>query len=71
MSEIALNQNMADGWRSDLGAVRAGRDTQWPTARLAPERRGRFSLAFRPPGLILGLAILGVALAATAWAWRR
>lgn len=70
MSEISLNQNLSDGWRSDAGAVVPSLERQRPAVRLAPGENGRFAFTFRPPGLIAGLLTMLVALGATVVGWR-
>jgi hypothetical protein len=71
VSEVMLNQNMADGWSSSLGSVRPNGERGWPAVRLTADRNGRFAFTYRPPGLLTGTAIAMAALLAAVILWRR
>ena len=70
-SRIFLNQNYARGWRSTAGPVTADPQSGMPSVELPPGQTGRFSFAFVPPGLGLGLIVLAGALGASALVWSR
>ena len=71
-TRVFLNQNYAEGWRSTAGPVRLDPQAGGRMyVELAPGQTGRFAFSFVPPGLWAGIAILALALAATAVAWHR
>jgi hypothetical protein len=71
-TRVFLNQNYAEGWRSTAGPVRLDPQAGGRMyVELAPGQTGRFAFSFVPPGLWAGIAILALALAASAVAWHR
>jgi hypothetical protein len=71
-TRVFLNQNYAEGWRSSAGPVRLDPQAGGRMyVELAPGQTGRFAFSFVPPGLWAGIAILALALAASAVAWHR
>lgn len=70
-SKIFLNQNFADGWKSNAGPVTSDRILGSPVVTLKSGQTGRFAFDFTPPGLGMGSGILAFALALTAVGWRR
>ena len=69
-SRIFLNQNFAEGWRSDIGPVTAHLQVGKPVVTLQSGQTGRFSFVFRPPGLTLGVALWAIAIAVSVVSWR-
>jgi hypothetical protein len=70
-SRILFNQNYASGWRSTLGPVALDPQYGKPAAALVSGQTGKFAFVFVPPGLALGFAVLGLAVAGSAFAWKR
>jgi hypothetical protein len=71
-TRVFLNQNYAAGWRSDAGPVQLDPQAGGRMyVELAPGQTGRFAFAFSPPGLMTGVVGLMLAVAASAFAWRR
>ena len=70
-ARVALNQNWGPGWATDAGPITVGPPTELSTVTLPPERSGRYSFSFTPPGIYLGTALLVVAMIATLLTWRR
>jgi hypothetical protein len=69
-SEVALNQNLAPGWRSSAGPVVPSRERGQPAVRIATGQTGRFEFTFVPPGLFVGIGILLVAVCSSGLMWR-
>jgi hypothetical protein len=69
-SRILFNQNYAPGWRSTLGPVTVDPQYGKPAVALARSQVGRFAFVFAPPGLALGMALLALAIAGSAVAWK-
>jgi hypothetical protein len=70
-SRVILNQNFADGWSSDAGAVVPSPPDGKPSVMLAPNQVGRVSFRFVPPRLTIGLGLGALTLAAAVAAARR
>jgi hypothetical protein len=70
-SRVILNQNFADGWSSDAGAVLPSPPEGKPSVMLAPNQVGRVSFRFLPPGLTIGLGLGAVTLFAAVAVARR
>jgi hypothetical protein len=70
-ARVMLNQNWAPGWTSTAGPIKAGPRTELSSVTVPAGRSGRYAFAFTPPGFYAGSALFLIALAATAWAWRR
>jgi hypothetical protein len=69
-SRVRLNQNFAEGWKSDAGVVEPDPVTGQPSVVLRRGETGRFAFVFVPPGLYLGCGLALVAIAVSAYAWR-
>jgi hypothetical protein len=71
-TRVFLNQNYAAGWRSDAGPVQLDPQAGGRMyVELAPGQTGRFAFAFSPPGLMVGVVGLILAVAVSAFAWHR
>jgi hypothetical protein len=70
-AEIVLNQNYAPGWRSTAGAVVLSQRFGRPPVTLGAGQAGKFSFAFVPPGLLLGLTIFGAGAIVSWFLWDR
>ena len=70
-SRILFNQNYAPGWRSTLGPVTLDPQYGKPAVALVEGQTGKFAFVFAPPGLALGMALLALATAGSAFAWKR
>jgi hypothetical protein len=71
-TRVFLNQNYAEGWRSNAGPVRLDPQAGGRMyVELAPGQTGRFAFSFVPPGLTAGIVVLILAVAASAFAWHR
>jgi hypothetical protein len=70
-SQILLNQNYVDGWRSTAGVVTPDPQHGLPSVTLVPGQAGKFSFAFVPPGLWLGLIVFAGAVVGSAMLWTR
>jgi len=70
-SRVRLNQNFAAGWTSDAGVVEPDPATGQPSVVLRPGQTGRFAFVFVPPGLFPGCGLALVAIAVSAYGWRR
>jgi hypothetical protein len=70
-SRILFNQNYAPGWRSTLGPVTLDPQYGKPAVALVRGQTGKFAFVFVPPGLALGMALLALAIAGSAFAWKR
>ena len=70
-SRVRLNQNFAAGWHSDAGVVEPDPETGQPSVVMSPGETGKFSFRFVPAGLLLGCGLELVAIAASAYGWRR
>ncbi len=70
-SEVRLNQNFADGWRSSAGRVTPSKDGGQPSVTLAPGQTGKFAFSYVPPGLASGIIILIVMSLIAVATWRR
>jgi hypothetical protein len=70
-ARVYLNYNWAPGWSSSAGPVIAEPRSEMAKVVIAPGQTGRVDFRFVPPGLFAGIAILAVAVAASASAWRR
>jgi hypothetical protein len=68
-SHIFLNQNYIHGWRSTAGTVHPDPQLGLPSVTLAPGQAGRFSFAFMPPGLWVGLIVCAGAIIGSAILW--
>jgi hypothetical protein len=60
---VVLNQNFAEGWSSNAGAVERDPRTRRPSVVVPPGYSGAVSFRFRPPGLALGVTISILAIA--------
>jgi len=69
-ARIVLNQNWAQGWSTDAGEIAVGRQNELSSVTIAPGRTGRYSFTFVPPYFYTGVWVLGLALIASAYAWR-
>src|SRR5262245_44662989 len=71
-TRVFLNQNYAEGWRSNAGPVRLDPQAGGRMfVELAPGQTGRYAFSFFPPGLWAGIGILILAIAASAAVWHR
>lgn len=70
-ARVVLNQNWAPGWTSTAGAITPPRPTELGSVTVPAGQGGRHSFGFRPPLLIMGLAIFDIALIVTLLLWRR
>jgi len=69
-SRVRLNQNFADGWKSNAAAVEPDPKTGQPSVVLRRGESGRFAFVFVPPGLFLGCGLALLAIALSAYGWR-
>lgn len=69
-SAVVFNENYGPGWRSTAGPIVLDRLSGKPSVTLSPGQTGKFSFVFFPPGLLLGLAILGAAVVASPFVWK-
>ena len=70
-STVVLNQNWAPGWTSNAGPIELPKTTELARVNVPPERSGRYTFSFVPPGFYGGLILFGLTLAAGALLWRR
>jgi hypothetical protein len=70
-SRVRLNQNFAEGWKSDAAGVEPDPATGQPSVVLRPGETGRFAFVFVPPGFFLGCGLALLAIAGSAYGWRR
>jgi hypothetical protein len=70
-SWILFNQNYAPGWRSTLGPVTLDPQHGKPAVALVRGQTGKFAFVFVPPGLALGTVLLALAIAGSAFVWKR
>jgi hypothetical protein len=69
-SRVRLNQNFAEGWKSDAAVLEPDPATGQPSVVLHPGESGRFAFVFVPQGLFLGCGLALVAIAVSAYGWR-
>ena len=69
-ARVVLNQNFAEGWTSNLGAVDRDPDSGRPSVVLPAGYTGTVAFSYTTPGLWLGLIIFAVAVAVSIWVWR-
>ena len=70
-ARVILNQNFAPGWTSTAGTIAPPRPTELSSVTVPPGPSGRYAFRFRPPQLVAGLVLFGVALVVTMLMWRR
>jgi hypothetical protein len=70
-ARIVLNQNWAEGWKTDAGPITVGKPTELSFVMVPPGTTGRYTFTFVPPGFYVGLGVSALALIATALLWRR
>jgi hypothetical protein len=68
---LVLNQNLADGWSSNVGLVERDPGSGRPSTVLPAGYSGTVAFSFVPPGLWTGLAVWVLAVALSALVWRR
>ena len=70
-SLLFLNVNFSPGWRSTLGLVAADASSGLATVTIPAALGGRHYFSFFPDGLLLGIALLVLAVVGSASVWRR
>ena len=68
---LILNENLAAGWTSNAGRVRAAPPTRRPSVTLPAGYSGIVTFSYVPPGLWVGLAIFVAAAGVSGMVWRR
>lgn len=70
-ARIVLNQNWGQGWTTDAGPIVVGPPTELSSVTVPPGTTGRYRFQFVPPYFYSGVALLVVALIASAALWPR
>ncbi|HYE88870.1 MAG TPA: hypothetical protein VEA16_21075 [Vicinamibacterales bacterium] len=70
-ARVVLNQNWAQGWRTDAGEITVGRPTELSYVTMPPGASGRYAFTFVPPYFYAGVALCLLTLIVSALAWRR
>jgi hypothetical protein len=68
---VFINQRYANGWQIRNGVLEIDPASKLAIVRVPPGTAARVELSFSPPGLVSGLILLLMGLAASAAIWRR
>ena len=69
-ARAVLNQNFADGWTTNAGAIERDPDSGRPSVVLPAGYSGTVVFTYRTPGLWLGISISLIAVIASMFVWR-
>lgn len=70
-ARVLLNQNWGTGWTTSAGALVVGPPTELSSVTIPAAQSGTYQFSFVPPYFTIGMLVLVIALALTAFAWRR
>jgi hypothetical protein len=68
---VFRNQRHMNGWQTSVGALEIDPASKLAFVRVSPGTATRVELSFSPPGLVSGLILLLIGLAASSALWRR
>jgi len=71
VDRVFVNQRYVNGWQASAGALEIDPASKLAFVRVPPGTATRVELSFSPPGLVSGLILLLIGLAASAAIWRR